>query len=37
MEAIKTNIIGSSNVVEASMDAGVKKMMALSTDKAVNR
>jgi UDP-N-acetylglucosamine 4,6-dehydratase len=36
MEAIKTNIIGSSNVVEASMDAGVKKMMALSTDKAVN-
>ena len=36
MEAIKTNIIGTSNVVEAAMDAGVKKMMALSTDKAVN-
>ena len=36
MEAIKTNIIGTSNVVEAAMDAGVQKMMALSTDKAVN-
>src|SRR3990172_9355129 len=36
MEAIKTNIIGTSNVVEAALDAGVKKLMALSTDKAVN-
>ena len=36
MEAIKTNIMGTSNVVEASLDAGVKKVMALSTDKAVN-
>src|SRR3972149_8816623 len=36
MEAIKTNIIGTSNVVEAAMDAGVKKLMALSTDTAVN-
>jgi UDP-N-acetylglucosamine 4,6-dehydratase len=36
MEAIKTNILGSSNVIEAAMDAGVKKVMALSTDKAVN-
>ena len=36
MEAIKTNILGSSNVIEASLDAGVKKVMALSTDKAVN-
>jgi UDP-N-acetylglucosamine 4,6-dehydratase/5-epimerase len=36
MEAIKTNILGSSNVVEASLDAGVKKVLALSTDKAVN-
>jgi UDP-N-acetylglucosamine 4,6-dehydratase len=36
MEAIKTNIMGTSNVVEAALDAGVKKMMALSTDKAVN-
>lgn len=36
MEAIKTNILGSGNVIEAAMDAGVKKVMALSTDKAVN-
>jgi UDP-N-acetylglucosamine 4,6-dehydratase len=36
MEAVKTNIIGTSNVVEAALDAGVKKVMALSTDKAVN-
>jgi UDP-N-acetylglucosamine 4,6-dehydratase len=35
MEAIKTNILGSSNVVEAALDAGVSKVMALSTDKAV--
>ena len=36
MEAIKTNIMGTSNVVEAALDAGVKKVMAISTDKAVN-
>jgi UDP-N-acetylglucosamine 4,6-dehydratase len=36
MEAIKTNILGSSNVIEAALDAGVKKVMALSTDKAVS-
>ncbi len=36
MEAVKTNIIGTSNVVEAALDAGVKKVLALSTDKAVN-
>ena len=36
MEAVKTNIIGTSNVVEAALDAGVRKVMALSTDKAVN-
>jgi UDP-N-acetylglucosamine 4,6-dehydratase len=36
MEAIKTNILGSSNVVEAALDAQVKKVVALSTDKAVN-
>ena len=35
-EAIKTNINGTSNVVEAALDAGVKKVLALSTDKAVN-
>ena len=36
MEAIKTNILGSSNVIEAAIDVGVKKVLALSTDKAVN-
>ncbi|MEN6435127.1 MAG: UDP-N-acetylglucosamine 4,6-dehydratase (inverting) [Anaerolineaceae bacterium] len=36
MEAIKTNILGSSNVIDASLDAGVEKVIALSTDKAVN-
>ena len=36
MEAIKTNIIGSSNVIEGAMDVGVKKVIALSTDKAVS-
>lgn len=36
MEAIKTNILGSSNVIEAALDSGVHKVLALSTDKAVN-
>jgi UDP-N-acetylglucosamine 4,6-dehydratase len=36
MEAIKTNILGSSNVIEAAIEAGVKKVLALSTDKAVS-
>jgi UDP-N-acetylglucosamine 4,6-dehydratase len=36
LEAIKTNILGSSNVIEAALDSGVEKVMALSTDKAVN-
>ncbi len=36
MEAIKTNILGSANIIEAALDAGVKKVLALSTDKAVN-
>jgi UDP-N-acetylglucosamine 4,6-dehydratase len=35
-EAIKTNILGTSNVVDAALDTGVKKVLALSTDKAVN-
>jgi UDP-N-acetylglucosamine 4,6-dehydratase len=35
-EAIKTNINGTSNVIEASIDMGVKRVLALSTDKAVN-
>ena len=33
-EFVKTNIIGSQNVIEAAIDAGVKKVVALSTDKA---
>jgi UDP-N-acetylglucosamine 4,6-dehydratase len=36
LEAVKTNILGSSNVVDAALDAGVEKVLALSTDKAVN-
>ena len=35
-EAIKTNIHGAQNVIDAALDAGVKKVVALSTDKAVN-
>lgn len=35
-EAIKTNINGAQNVIDAALDAGVKKVVALSTDKAVN-
>jgi UDP-N-acetylglucosamine 4,6-dehydratase len=36
LEAIKTNILGSSNVIEAALDCGVQKVLALSTDKAVS-
>lgn len=35
-EAIKTNINGAQNVIDACLDSGVKKVVALSTDKAVN-
>ncbi|MBC8588312.1 UDP-N-acetylglucosamine 4,6-dehydratase (inverting) [Paratissierella segnis] len=35
-EAIKTNIYGAQNIVDAALDCGVKKVVALSTDKAVN-
>ncbi len=34
MECIKTNIIGAENVIEAALDNKVKKIIALSTDKA---
>jgi UDP-N-acetylglucosamine 4,6-dehydratase len=34
MEYVKTNILGSENVIQASLEAGVKKVVALSTDKA---
>jgi len=33
-EAVKTNILGAQNVIEASIDRGVKRVVALSTDKA---
>lgn len=33
-EFIKTNVLGASNVVEAAIDCGVKRVVALSTDKA---
>jgi UDP-N-acetylglucosamine 4,6-dehydratase len=36
IEAISTNINGAKNVVDAALDAGVHKVLALSTDKAVN-
>ena len=34
MEFIKTNVLGSQNVIDASIDSGVKRVVALSTDKA---
>jgi UDP-N-acetylglucosamine 4,6-dehydratase len=34
MEFIKTNVLGSQNVIDASIETGVKKVVALSTDKA---
>ena len=34
-EMVKTNIIGSENVIKASIEAGVKSLVCLSTDKAV--
>lgn len=36
IEAIMTNIMGGRNVIEAALDTSVEKVMALSTDKAVN-
>ena len=36
IEAVATNIEGGRNVIEAALDSGVKRVMALSTDKAVN-
>lgn len=36
MEAIKTNILGSANVIDAAIENNVEKVLALSTDKAVN-
>lgn len=36
IEAVKTNINGAMNIIDAALDCGVKKVVALSTDKAVN-
>jgi UDP-N-acetylglucosamine 4,6-dehydratase len=33
-EFVQTNVVGSQNVIEASIDTGVKRVVALSTDKA---
>jgi UDP-N-acetylglucosamine 4,6-dehydratase len=36
MECVKTNILGAQNIIESSLRNGVKKVIALSTDKAAN-
>lgn len=36
LEAIKTNINGAANVIDAAIERGVERVVALSTDKAVN-
>lgn len=36
LEVIKTNILGASNIIDAAIDCGVKKVIALSSDKAVS-
>jgi UDP-N-acetylglucosamine 4,6-dehydratase len=36
LEAIKTNVLGAANIIDAAIDCGVEKVVALSTDKAVN-
>lgn len=36
IEAVKTNIQGAENIIDAAIDRGVEKVIALSTDKAVN-
>ena len=35
-EAVQTNVVGAQNIVDAAIDCGVKRVIALSTDKAVN-
>ncbi len=35
-EAIKTNVIGAENIINASIDQGIDRVIALSTDKAAN-
>ncbi len=36
IECIKTNVIGAENIINAAINCGVKRVIALSTDKAVN-
>lgn len=36
LEAVKTNVLGTQNVIDAALDEGVKKVLLISTDKAVN-
>lgn len=36
IEAIMTNVMGARNIIDAALDNGVQKVLALSTDKAVN-
>jgi UDP-N-acetylglucosamine 4,6-dehydratase len=35
-EAVKTNVLGAQNIIDAALDCGVKRVVALSTDKAAN-
>ncbi len=35
-EAVKTNVLGAQNIIDAAIDCGVPRVLALSTDKAVN-
>ncbi len=35
-EAVNTNVVGADNIVDAAIDRGVERVVALSTDKAVN-
>lgn len=35
-EAVKTNILGAQNIIDVAIDQGVKRVVALSTDKAAN-
>jgi len=36
IEAVKTNVLGAANVIDAAIDRNVRKVIALSTDKAAN-
>lgn len=35
-EAVQTNVVGTQNVIEAALDAGVERLIGISTDKSVN-